>query len=299
MALSRKVAQLKLEAALAVRHALFWESCISKHGEEKATAFYSHLGLNHLNVSRETKSTEWEGLTLSREPRESEKIAVKGIAQTQESAKVGISEVLLTLRNELIADGLEVLKETDSTSYQEIVLQPAAHVRIGLRQKLRVTYKQGRALIARELGSESKQDEDDEFDDLDLLTDISLGRVVNDVQSRLISSAQRLSLVGTTGDSLITAVQTEMNAGSVSYIERTAQGLANRVISIGRSDEAEERADEWNRITYSAILDLNTCGPCSDADGEESDNGSDLEAVPNASCAGGDYCRCFWVYITV
>src|ERR1051326_9476611 len=88
-----------MDALVAARHASFWQKAIDEHGEEKATRFYTHLGLNHL----EKKSYEWEGLTLSREPKEHEKIAVKGIHGAQESAKESIGKILLNLREELIA----------------------------------------------------------------------------------------------------------------------------------------------------------------------------------------------------
>jgi len=142
-----------------------------------------------------------------------------------------------------------------------------------------------------------KQDGEDEFDDLDLLTDLTGSRVANDVQSRIIAAAQRFSLLGTTGNSLISSVTTEINAGSVAYIDRASQGLANRVISIGRSDEAESRKDKWERVEYSALLDANVCGPCADEDGKTASNEDDLQPVPNPECLGGDYCRCFHVWI--
>lgn len=296
MTLTEKVINLKLQAAFAARHANFWQKAILEHGEEKATEFYKHLGLNHLSVSRETKSYEWEGLTLAREPRESEKIAVKGIATAQETAKESISKILLDLREELISDGLKGIRKLKPSTYHELTLQASAGIRESLRDRLIKVHKQGRILVAAELGKKESVP-DDEFDDLDLLTDLTGGRVANDVQSRIIAATQRYSLLGTTGDSLITVVQTEIQAGSVSYIDRASQGLANRVISIGRSDEAERRSDEWDRVEYSALLDQNVCEPCAAEDGKTGNSEDDLQPTPNPECLGGDYCRCFHVYI--
>lgn len=307
MSLRQKVINLRLNAALAERVAATWQKAIDEHGEEKATAFYSHLGLNHL----EKKSYEWEGLKLSREPKEHEKIAVKGIHQAQESAKESITKILLDLRSELIADGLKAIKKLKPAIYQGLVLEASKESRADLRERLVKVYNKGRRLLETELSDQrlaagkstpaeylqSKATEEDDFDDLDLLTDLTNGRVVNDVQTRLIAAAQRFSLLGQTGNTLLTSITSEITAGSVGYIDRAATGVANAVISIGRSDEAESRSDEWERVEYSALLDQNVCEPCAAEDGKEASNEADLTSTPNPDCAGGDWCRCFHIFI--
>lgn len=322
MGLQEKVLNLTIEAANAVRLAAFWRKAIETHGEYKATEFYKHLGLNHL----ETKSVEWEGLKLSREPKDYEKIAVKGIAGAQESAKEKISGILLDLRTELISDGLKALKKLAPAEYHTLTLHASSDSRESLRDRLMKVHKQGRILVAAELskgksnefidaaiygeasrvevkgravaGAMFKQDTEDEFDDLDTLTDVSTSRVTNDVQSRMVDAAARFTLLGLTGAALMSAIQDEIRTGSVTYIDRASTGLANRVINIGRNDEAQRRSSEWSRVEYSALLDVNTCDPCAAADGQESGDGSDLDPVPNPECQGGDWCRCFWVYVS-
>lgn len=312
MSLQEKVLNLKLNAALAVKHAQGWQRLIDLYGEEKATEFYKHLGLNHL----EQKSIEWEGLKLSREPKEHEKIAVKGIAQAQESSKEAISNILLALRTELISDGLEGIKKLDPATYHELILDTPAEFRRSLRERLMLIHMEGRGLVAAELSHPLKQHEwafiqstcvtcgfnikaaaEDEFDDLDMLTDVTDSRISNDVQSRIIAAAARFSLLGLVGATLLEAVRNEVQAGSVSYIDRASTGLANRVINIGRSDEAQRRRDEWGRVEYSALLDQNVCGPCASEDGQEASNEADLTPTPNPECDGGDWCRCFHVYV--
>lgn len=355
MSLQQKILSLKLNAAIAVRHANGWQRLVDLYGEEKATAFYTHLGLNHL----ERKSFDYDGLTLSREPKEHEKIAVKGVAQAQESARESIGKVLLDLRSALVADGLKRISKVKPADYHELVLQVPEAMRVDLSERLVAVHRQGRVLVARELehaagkgwlaegswqypvmfdlvhdrnsfgphdakcigydckcdiehqpncrlkaalppnGScscEYKQTED-EFDSLDLLTDLTTSRVTNDVQSRIIAAAARHLLLGQTGDGLILAVTNEVNTGSVSYIDRAATGLANRVINIGRSDEAENRRDEWEHVEYSALLDQNVCQPCAGEDGKTATSEDDLQPAPNPECAGGDWCRCFHVFV--
>jgi hypothetical protein len=141
------------------------------------------------------------------------------------------------------------------------------------------------------------QAEEDEFDDLDLLTDVTDARVVNDVQSRITAAATRFFLLGLTGAPLFEAINNEVSAGSVSYIDRASRGVANRVISIGRSDEAQARSDEWDRIEYSCLLDLNSCEFCAADDGQSATDEADLTPTPNPDCPGE--CRCFLVYVVV
>jgi hypothetical protein len=352
MTLQAKILQLKLDAALAVRHAQGWQRLIDLYGEDKATAFYTHLGLNHL----EQKSYDYDGLKLSREPKEHEKLAVKGIAQAQESSKAAIGNILLGLRTELITDGVDGIRQLGPATYHELVLDAPAQYHASLREKLIAVHRRGRQLVGQEIerqqgkawlgegswqhpvdfdvvhrrnrfgphdkeciGFECKCDidhqskcamlngfptcscefkqEEDEFNELDNLVDLTTSRVVNDTQARIIAAAARYALLGLSGSNLITSVTNDINTGSVSYIDRAASGVSNRVINIGRGDEAEQRRDEWERVEYSALLDQNVCEFCAAADGQEAQSESDLQPAPNPECAGLDQCRCFHVFV--
>lgn len=298
MSLREKTLNLKLQAASALRLARFWENAIDQHGEQKATAFYTHLGLNHL----ETKSgVEWEGLTLSREPKEHEKIAVKGVAQAQESSQEAIGKILLALREELIADGLSGIKKLKPQNLHELILSPSKESYSDLRDRLVKVHKQGRMLVVAELNSNKslKVAAENEFDELDDLTSLTESRVANDVQARIVDATTRYSLLGLSGKELLSAVESEITGGSVSYIDRAARGLANRVINIGRGDEMAERADDIERYEQSALLDANVCEPCAADDGQTASNPDDLPGGPNPECLGSDQCRCFVVAVAV
>lgn len=292
MSLQEKVLRLKLEGVLAVRHARWWEKQIQIHGEEKATAFYTHIGLNHLK-----QKYEWEGLTLSREPTAAEKLCVKGIAQAQESSKEKLITLLTQLRADLILDGLEGIRKLKPSTYHELMLSASPESRERLRDRLITTYQQGRLLVAAELSRKDAVADDGEFDDLDELTDLTDARVANDVQSRVTAAVARFALLGLVGAQLWSAVSRELADGSVSYIDRAATGLANRVISIGRGDEMRSRSDDIERYEYSAILDQNTCGSCAADDGKEASSPDELPDTPNPDCEGSDFCRCFIVAI--
>lgn len=293
MTLAEKVLHLKLEAALAARHVAFWEKIQAEHGEEKATAFYKHLGLNHI----EAKGFSWEGLILSRLPKEHEKLMIKALAREQVDAKEQISSILLKLRTQLISDGLKGIKTLSPADYHVLTLRASTDFRATLRDRLVKVHRQGRLLVASELGQKAGVDDEDEFDDLDELTDLTNSRVANDVQSRIVGAATRLAMAGFTGAALFSAIQGELNAGSVSYIDRASTGLANKVVNIGRSDEARRRNDDWGRVEYSALLDQNVCGPCAAADGESGATEDDITPAPNPDCEGGDWCRCFHVFV--
>lgn len=295
MNLQAKVLKLKLEGATAVRHALWWEKQIAEHGEQKATAFYKHLGLNHL----EKKSVEWEGLTLSREPTEAEKRCVKSIAGAQESSKEKVTVILLDTRNELIKSGLKAIKKLSPAEYHTLILTPSDKAHEKLRDRLISIHKQGRSLVAAELGKEGKEAQPEEFDELDELTDLTDARIANDIQSRITAAATRFRLLGLTGDDLDKAIEDEIRAGSVSYIDRAATGVSNKVLALGRTAEADDRKDEWDRVEYSALLDQNVCEPCASEDGKTAASEDDLADTPNPDCAGGDWCRCFHVWVNL
>lgn len=294
MGLPDKVTELKHGAYSGLRLAQFWEKQIATHGEEKATAFYKHLGLNHL----ETKGYEWEGLTLSREPKEHEKLCVKGIANAQETAKEQIGKVLLSLRTGLIAQGVGIVKKLSPKDYHTLVLEVPEETRKDLRARVGDAYRHGRKLVAQELrGTKAADDEDDESDELDDLTELTDARVVNDVQARIADAAARFALLGLTGVLLTEAINKELADGSVSYIDRASRGLANRVINIGRGDEARSRSSQWERVEYSALLDQNVCPACAAEDGQEAASEDELTPTPNPECEGGDWCRCFHVFV--
>ena len=316
MSLQEKLINLKLNAALAVKHANGWQRLIDLYGESKATEFYKHLGLNHLSPPKqvEAKGVDFEGLSLSREPKEHEKLAVKGIAQAQESSKGAIGKILLELREELIADGLKGIKKLEPAKYHELTLQASPEIRLSLRDRLIKVYQKGRRLLDSELadqgllsGKSTPHDylamKDDategEFDDLDLLTDLTNSRVANDVQARIIAAAQRFALLGQTGNTLLTSITSEITDGSVAYIDRAATAAANRVINIGRGDEMRNRADEIDRYEQSALLDQNVCEPCAADDGQTASDPDELPGGPNPDCLGSDLCRCFVVAISI
>jgi hypothetical protein len=295
--LAEKLLSLERNVVVASRALEFWRKQIELHGEKKAEQFYVHIGLNHI----EKKSIEWEGLKLSREPTEIEKLCVKSIASAQDGSQESVGKILLDGRNGLIEQGIKAIQKLTPAEYHELILTVPKEQRNALRDELESVFIRGRKLVASELSKQKafKQtalttDDEDELDDL---TDLTDSRIANDVQSRITAAASRFALLGLTGTALWNAVDNEINTGSVSYIDRAARGLATRLLNFGRFREAQDRSDEWSRVEYSAILDQNVCSPCAAEDGQSATDESDLTPVPNPDCEGGDWCRCFHVFI--
>jgi hypothetical protein len=290
MSLQAKILQLKLEAALAHRHANGWQRLIDLYGEPQATAFYTHLGLNHLP----RKSYDYDGLKLSREPKPHEAPQVKAIAQAQESAKERLSTMMASIRNELVTNALDRLAQLKPANYHKLIVTVGKDEHALLRDLVTETFNDGRLLIAAQRSG--KQDDDVDYDDeLDDLTDITASRLANDVQARVTGAASRFALLGQFDSGLINSVTNEIHAASISYVDRAATGLANRTLNLGRSAEASRF--DWQRVEYSALLDANVCGPCATADGQEATNEDDLTPAPNPECEGYDNCRCFHVFV--
>jgi hypothetical protein len=305
MTLAGKIDRLNIDAVAAKRLADFWQRQIDVYGEAKATAFYKHLGLNHL----ETKSVEWEGLKLSREPNEVEKLCIKSISQAQDAGKASIVKILSGVRLVLIDAAMKAIKKLTPATYHELILTARETDRVDVRAQLDRVFENGRKLVAFEIVRQKgksvvagnafyKQAEEDK-DALDSLADLTNSRVANDIQSRVTAAASRFTLLGLTGKALWDAVQKEVGEGSTGWLERASQGVANKVLNMGRSAEAEDRKDEWERVEYSAILDTNVCSPCSLDDGQTSTNEADLSPAPNPECEGGDWCRCAHIYIVL
>jgi hypothetical protein len=96
---------------------------------------------------------------------------------------------------------------------------------------------------------------------------------------------------------LINEIQADLNGQSDKWLDNVASKGASEAFAEGRSAGYEEHADEIASVIYSAMLDINCCETCADADGEEGTTPEDIPDVPNPDCDGGDKCRCVHVYV--
>ncbi len=88
-------------------------------------------------------------------------------------------------------------------------------------------------------------------------------------------------------------------------VTRDSDGAALRfgavvsdMMQLGRATEANERASDIAYGQVSAILDANTCPVCEAADGFQSEDLGEVDALaPNPDCEGGANCRCLPIFI--
>jgi hypothetical protein len=295
--LKDKVQQLKTQAHNASRVAECWERLIETHGEAKATAFYSSLGLNHL----EQKSVEWEGLTLWREPTEAEKIAVKDVADAQESGKAKIAKILKALKLKLVQQAIDEILKLDPEEFHTLVLDlPDAPE---LVKALDTVYMQGRTQVAKELSAQGLTVEAPNAAEaaisaeMQSLADFLLSRTANSVAGRVADIASEQVILGRTGNDLENAVTDAAEALSDAPEERAAAGGANRAVGRGRMDEMAIHAGEIDLWVFSSLLDQNTCDACFSEDGTEYDSYDEVPSFPFEDCLGTFLCRCFAVGI--
>jgi hypothetical protein len=126
--------------------------------------------------------------------------------------------------------------------------------------------------------------------------------VVSEFQNGLQARATNLALDAqrrgnATKGELITDIGDDLDEQSDKWIDGTAAKGANEAFAEGRQDGYEQHADEIKSVIYSALLDINTCEACANADGREGETPDDVPDVPNPDCDGGDKCRCVQVFV--
>lgn len=124
------------------------------------------------------------------------------------------------------------------------------------------------------------------------LVDLLISRTVNEIQTRAVNLFAALKTLGLTQEQIITELENRLDDQSEKVFELFASQAGNVAINEGRYAELLERKDEIQYYIYSAILDNATCGPCEDADGQESTNIDDLPDAPLQDCEGMAACRC-------
>ncbi len=247
------------------------------------------------------KVFDFEGLRLTREPNAVEALAVKAVARAQELGRNSIKETLLTCRSRLIREAVDALSKMKVGDYPALTLEVSEGERTRLKGALSRLADEGRRQVADELNEQngknfilklaSKQVTDgDEFDDL---TDATLSRVVNDVQSRAVGAAVSLVTLGVAAADFRARLKGQLDGLSEAPQEQAAAMAANRALAMGRADEMEAREGEIERFQWSSILDANLCEECAPLDGKEAESLDDLPDAPYEFCLGMALCRCF------
>ncbi len=249
-------------------------------------------------VKKKSKSYEWNGLELSREPNELEKsINLKGKVEDLKKHSQKTAKLILDIRKRLILQASEQAEALGVEGIDKLSLEVRRSDRKRLERLLDAAVKTGRAQVIEELNAQKSNGnfEIKERDfDIALLASAVIAKVIADITNRAINVVVWLYSLG-----IFSAEELEsrLKDESKKTFEQLARNTANLGIQSGRDDEL--RNSDAELYEYSAILDLNTCKPCKDWDGVQSEDIDDLPECPNKDCHGGPNCRCFVVGIVV
>jgi len=252
-------------------------------------------------ASDQKKNYAVDGITLSRPLNQMEQhLDLKGLVEDLNNAKKEIAQILAQLRTDLIAEAAKVGKTLTDAELYSMTLTPPSSV-----------YKKIEKILARAIGSGSKQIVGELVKQgakieppiipiakmAQRLAELTISRTVNEMQTRAISQLATQLLLGVSpaqaSDNLVGILTNQ----SDKWVDSFAGNAANVGIQEGRGEAIEALKEEWDYLEYSALLDLNTCEPCAEADGKTAAKYEDLPATPNPDCAGADRCRCFIVAV--
>lgn len=249
------------------------------------------------------KTFDLDGLTLGREPQGIELVIdLKQIAADLESEKEKLAKILKRFRVSLIDQAVTKLDKLDPADAHTLVLVPDAITQKQIAKSIRSAYQAGQQQIIAELTAQAAKNiagvlelKDDPLDQ-DELADLTISRIINEIQKRAVDWYTMLKLLL---DYTSEKLRDKLLGESEKWIDQLAGNTANISIQYGREAEIENNLDQIDRCEYSAIMDANTCGPCGDADGETGATPADLPDTPNPDCEGGSNCRCFIIGVIV
>lgn len=257
----------------------------------------------------EKKTVEFEGLTLSREPSEIEKlIGLKSLSDELFGETELLQNSLLKYRDALINQAVSAAKDLEAATVHGLTLVRNEKLAKQINKTLGASYQIGRKQIIREINLQKSQKSlslpetkdllDDEIEErIGEVSDSVLAKILNEIQSRAINIYTALKLLGWDASEFFDELKKRLFGESAKFVEQLANNSANLVIQIGRKDEILNY-DGDGETEYSAILDKNICDNCKPFDGKRSKTpDKDLPDVPNRNCLGGSNCRCFWVII--
>jgi hypothetical protein len=253
-----------------------------------------------------SKTFEYDGLTLGREPTALEKtLDLKGMVASLETSKERVNRVLVGIRDDLITQAVSDLKDHTADTIYQLVLTPPLQASKKLRKEIEAAVNIGRAQVDNELSrgkahspaSLDTKDKGTVADYISRLVDLLISRTVKEIQTRAVDLFASLGILGLSDEEIVSRLKEQLDEQSVKVFESFASQAANASINYGRDTEADERKDDWVTVEYSALLDKNTCPECEDADGQQAKDAADLPDAPNPDCEGGPLCRCFHIYI--
>jgi HK97 family phage portal protein len=256
--------------------------------------------LNGHNGSK--KNFEYQGLTLAREPSELEKsIDLKAIYDSYEQGRESLSKVIKTMRGDLIKQAVKEVRDFGDADIHTLTLSPPPYATKSITREVSKAVNDGRLQIAKEAPKNYEWQfvsEKGVIDDLiRILVETTISQVITEVSTAAINIFTALRKLGLDREEVESRMNEELVLRSEKSFDRISQGTINEAVNAGRREEMEARSDEIDRYQYSAILDKNTCEPCAEWDGFESEDLDAMPETPNPECEGGSSCRCFIISI--
>ena len=242
-----------------------------------------------------SKSYDWQGMTLRRQPTEIEARIIKQIDEAYQAGKLSMEGRLTALRSKYVEQIIDELADMPEDEYYTATVSPTAADRTALVAVLSAIFLRGARLIVDELrnqgGGEGDPSAIPDQRSLSTIAGALVSKIANDVQARGTGAAIRAVLLG---QDVRQSVTMAMDEGSTAYVTRSAAEATNWALGQGRDAEIEQRSDEIEYLVYSAVLDNSTCRPCGESDGMGGQLG-EIPDVPNPDCDGGANCRCLHI----
>jgi len=252
-------------------------------------------------ASDEKKNYVVDGITLSRPPNAIEQhLDLKGLVEDLESAKQEVAKILAQLREDLIKQAAAVGKTLTESELYSMTLTPPSSVYKKIEKALARAATSGSRQIAKELIKQGASIETPIIPVAKIaarLAELTISRVVNEMQTRAINQLATQLILGVAPDSAAGNLIGILTNQSDKWVDSFAGNAANSGMQQGRGEAIEALKEEWDYLEYSALLDQNTCEACAEADGKTANAYEDLPSTPNEDCAGADRCRCFIVAV--
>jgi len=170
-------------------------------------------------------------------------------------------------------------------------------------EELRKLYRQGGEEVKKELSFQGLTVqlaalEPDEIEDfLGIRARALTGVIADRLKSSVVWEALRQLRTGELDEEALTTVLTDLSDREVNKV---ASNTVSEALNLGRDAMAMRNANRIERVEFSALLDGETCDPCSDKDGEEFEFGSaayEQARPPYQDCEGQGRCRCVFVFV--
>jgi phage gp29-like protein len=278
-----------------------------------ADSMLSSLALKRLASGRviRTDVPEYQALGLKRAPKGAEKhLALSEIVGSIEKGRNDIAGALRAARPRIQAEIIHKLADAPVRKMHQVSVAPDEKLIAQIEEILHGISDFGRKQVsqerARQLAGKAPEDaakirmtdRGRKGDQLGLFADGVVSEFQNGLQQKATGLAIDKQKRGNLGKGeLINSIGEDLDGQSDKWIDATASKGANEAFADGRQGGYEDYADEIGSVSYSSLLDGNTCGNCDSADGAEGDTPKDIPDVPNPDCDGGDKCRCVHVYV--